>query len=185
MTHSSTIVSYATAGVSAGVTAPATGSLVGAHGGARIVPTSSHAATSRRQHPRAIGANPSAANAGGLKLSPPVQHAGANTGGSNVLQLTPELVATPTPPDAVPVAADAKLSPREQLKAVLRKIIGNLGNGWTTDDRQQFNEGFAAGFKAGAKGTLDFIESLPSLTGRAALGVYHGVVWARDALAMC
>ena len=29
MTHSSTIVSYATAGVSAGVTAPATGSLVG------------------------------------------------------------------------------------------------------------------------------------------------------------
>ena len=56
MTHSSTLVTYATAGVSAGVTAPATGSLVGAHSGARIVPTSSHAATSRRQHPRAIGA---------------------------------------------------------------------------------------------------------------------------------
>ena len=171
MTHSSTIVSYATAGVSAGVTAPATGSLVGAHSGARIVPTSSHAATSRRQHPRAIGANPSAANAGGLKLTPLEQHAGPNTGGSNVLQLTPELAAVPQP------LVDAKLSPRDQLKATLRKIIKDASSSWTTDQIGQFNEGYVEGFRAGAKNTLDFIRSLDSQVASATVSVLNGAVW--------
>ena len=111
-----------------------------------------------------------AANAGGLKLSPPVQHAGANTGGSNVLQLTPELAAPPTPPRPVPVA-DAKLGPRDQLKATLRKIIDNLSKSRKSDDIDQFNEGFSEGFRAGAKGTLEFIASLPSAAGRGGGGL--------------
>ena len=112
-----------------------------------------------------------AANAGGLKLTPLEQHAGVNTGGSNVLQLTPELAAVPQP------LVDAKLSPRDQLKATLRKIIKDASSSWTTDQIGQFNEGYVEGFRAGAKNTLDFIRSLDSQVASATVSVLNGAVW--------
>ena len=114
-----------------------------------------------------------AANAGGLKLTPLEQHAGVNTGGSNVLQLTPELAAVPQPPGPG--------SPRDQLKATLREIIKKQKSLLTPQGVSDYLAGYSEGFIAGAKGTLDLIKSLPSLpgqivqaTGDGFMAVYNG-----------
>ena len=77
---------------------------------------------------------------GSSHYSPPSQAAPAS-----------QALAAPPPPGPAPVVADAKLSPREQLKATLRQIIENQQSLLTKEGVSDYLTGYGEGFIAGAR----------------------------------